>query len=181
MFNIWSRSIYALTTLVCCATLGSTVWAADSAEFLAKFNEPIVRPTTSNGTDKLDMAPPKAGYYSCLWVQISKKSPMFMTGNDINNSIYVGFNLYADGTARLRLKNKTFDEGVFHWRHNPKSGRVAFTDGPLSKLFSWPTHLATWWLTDWFSRLAIDPPNDPSGLMKSVTCTNRDRLIPIEN
>jgi hypothetical protein len=181
MFNIWSRSTNALATLMCCVALDPTAWAADSADFLAKFNEPIVLPAKSFGTDKLDMAPPDAGYYSCRRTQYNTKPPRFLMGDDINNTIYVGFNMYADGTVRLRLKDKTFDEGVFHWMHNPKSGRVAFTDGPLSKLFSWPIHLSTWWLTDWFSRLAIDPPNDPTGLTKSVTCTNRDRLIPIEN
>ena len=173
--------VWAVTVWASCATACSIAQASDSAEFLTKFNEKIQLLPNRVGTDKLDIAVPNEGYYSCLWGRVGGKPFQMKSGNDLNNSLYVGFNFHADGTVRLRMKNKMFEEGVSHWRHNPTSGRVVFTDGPLSKIFAWPTHLSTWWSSRWISRLAIDSPEDSSGLLHFVSCTNKDRLLPYED
>ena len=158
----------------CAFTSDLQVIAADDERFVAQFNEPI-RLGKVQSSDKLQFDRPTQGYYSCRWFRIE---PLLSgEGENLLGSGFLGFDLFDNGTVRLRAQNKTMFPELHHWRHNPKSGRVVFLDGPLALFFKWPTHVDTWWSTRWISRLELNPVSEENGAESIVSCTNRDHTI----
>jgi hypothetical protein len=154
--------------------------AEDSSEFIAKFNEKIETAPNYGDKQKLNFAVPQEGYYSCSWHALGGNPIEIASGETIYRTDYKGFNLYKDGTVKLRRNDKQFDKRVFHWRHNPESGRVVFIDGPLSEYFKWPTHESFWATNRWISMLAMyRPMKNQTDLSHSIICKNQDKLIPI--
>jgi hypothetical protein len=154
--------------------------AEDSAEFITKFNEKIETSPNYGDKQKLNFAVPEEGYYSCSWHALGGNPIAIASEETIFKTDYKGFNLYADGTVKLRKRDKKFDKRVFHWRHNIESGRVVFIDGPLSKRFEWPIHESFWSTNRWISMLVIyRPMKNITDLRHSIICKNQDNLIPM--
>jgi hypothetical protein len=177
--KLGNNFVWAFVLIASICLLISPVYSGENETFESKFNKPIELPINPLGTNKLNFSKPDEGYYSCRWFRMQNKPLRMASGDNLSNSNYLGFNFYKDGTLKLRKRDKTFEEGIFHWRHNPVSGRLAFTDGPLAEIFAWPTHMSMWANTEWISDLVIEKESKFFGIRTSIFCQNRDRLIPI--
>jgi hypothetical protein len=86
------------------------------------------------------ISPPAEGHYDCTRVNYysdeTKKSNQIDSDND-----HSGFDLFADGTVRLKKADGKYEDDGDDWRHNPKNGVVLFQKGTLSVYFKWPIHV----------------------------------------
>jgi hypothetical protein len=89
----------------------------------------------------LSLAKPDEGHYRC------KRTAFFSDGDSRSNDQidsdddHTGFDLFADGSYRLKKTDGTFETAGGPWRHHPTAGTVLFADGTLGIYFKWPVHV----------------------------------------
>jgi hypothetical protein len=88
----------------------------------------------------LSLIKPDEGHYTCKHTRFfsdgdSRTSDQVGTDED-----HTGFDLFADGSYRLKRNDGTFEKAGGPWRHNPVNGVVLFSDGTLEIYFKWPVH-----------------------------------------
>jgi hypothetical protein len=89
----------------------------------------------------LALTKPDQGHYQC------KRTAFFSDGDARSNDQidsdddHTGFDLFADGSYRLKKTDGTFEADGGPWRHNPTAGTVLFADGTLEIYFKWPVHV----------------------------------------
>jgi hypothetical protein len=90
---------------------------------------------------KSSLMRPDEGHYAC------KATNYFSDGETRTNDMidsdddHTGFDLFADGSVRLKRTDGKFEESGNAWRHNPGNGVVLFAEGTLSVYFKWPIHV----------------------------------------
>ncbi len=119
------------------------VTLTDEQKLEKLFNEaPVQRGKENEIFGALVRAPPDEGHYACKYSRYSsgedaKTSDMIDTDDD-----HTGFDLFSDGSYRLKKTDGTFEEDGSTWRHNPSNGVVLFHEGTLSIYFKWPLHVS---------------------------------------
>jgi hypothetical protein len=89
----------------------------------------------------LALTKPDEGHYQC------KRTAFFSDGDKRTNDQidsdddHTGFDLFADGSYRLKKTDGTFETDGAPWRHHPTAGTVLFADGTLEIYFKWPVHV----------------------------------------
>jgi hypothetical protein len=90
---------------------------------------------------RVSLLKPDEGYYAC------KATTYFSDGDTRTNDQidsdddHIGFDLFADGSVRLKKTDGTYEDSGNKWRHNPGNGVVLFNEGSLSIYFKWPVHV----------------------------------------
>lgn len=90
---------------------------------------------------RVSLSRPDEGHYAC------KATSYFSDGETRTNDMidsdddHIGFDLFSDGSVRLKKTDGTFENTGDDWRHNPANGVVLFNEGTLSVYFKWPVHV----------------------------------------
>jgi hypothetical protein len=84
---------------------------------------------------------PDEGHYNCSSSSYYSDGEV-KTNNQIDSDDdHTGFDLFADGSYRLKKTDGTFEDAGASWRHNPANGVVLFDQGTLSVYLKWPIHV----------------------------------------
>ncbi len=89
----------------------------------------------------VSLTKPDEGYYKCTFTRYGSDNDTKSLDQIDTDDKHVGFDLFADGSYRLKKSDGTYEKSGEAFRHNPSNGVVLFDQGTLSVYLKWPIHV----------------------------------------